>query len=265
MSPGAGRDLNIEHPPGTLLGLDALATGACGWYRLHGPKPPSNDGCGTVEREDLHQAARDEPDKPGQRWCDSRFTCCCSLQAPNNLHHGGRRNCDRQAGIGAFEQIPLQWPARVEPGDERRIPGGRQGSRQPASIPSRNSSGEGNASTLPESNSFNSRSTLGGQRQELLTTLAGGGSLLSKAYDRIVSRRAQLLRQSIRCIEHRMRDGESGSVPCPAGCPSTSLHIAHHSASSDGAPDQAQMRTRLAQLSDDHVSLEAKPSRRSPQ
>jgi len=61
VSPGAGRDLNIEHPARPLLGLGALATGAGRRCRPHRSKTTDEDGRSSVEREYVHQSARDEP------------------------------------------------------------------------------------------------------------------------------------------------------------------------------------------------------------
>jgi len=146
VGPRAGRDLNIEHPPGTLLGLDALATGAGRWCRPHRSKPPSNDSRGAVKCEDLHQIACDEPDKPGQRQRNLRLAVCRRLEAADDLHDGGRRDGDRLVSARLIQQMSLQRPARIDPGYERRVPGGCQGARRPASIALWSSSADGNAS-----------------------------------------------------------------------------------------------------------------------
>jgi hypothetical protein len=146
VSPRAGRDLNVEHPPGTLLGLDALATGSSGWRRLHGSKPTSNDGRWSIERENLQQVTRYEPDEPGQRHCNAWLTDCRSLEAADHLHYGRRGDRDGLVCICLIQQMSLQQSAWVDSGDERCVPRNCQGSSRPASIASWSSSADGNAS-----------------------------------------------------------------------------------------------------------------------
>jgi hypothetical protein len=146
VSPGAGCDLNVQHPRGTLLGLDALATGSGGWCRLHGSKSPSNDGRWPVERENLQQVARDEPNEPRQRHCDTRLTGCRGLEAADHLHYSRRSDGDGLVRICPIQQMTLQRSAWIDSGDERCVPSNCQGSRRPASIASWSSSADGNAS-----------------------------------------------------------------------------------------------------------------------
>ena len=209
VGPDAGGDLDVENPAGALRGRDFLAPGSGGWCRVQRAKPSSEDRGRPVEREDVDEVAGHESSEPLKLWRRpisdrSGVLLRRRLDAPDDLHHRGRRHRDRCALLRAFEQ-PLA-PA-LPPGSAGR----RASCPRPPSLVA--ATGEHRLVELIGGgkrrcsiaacvvDALDRRSTLGCQCRELLATFAGGGSLLRQAHDRVVRRRAQLSRQSLGRVE----------------------------------------------------------------